>query len=75
MGHEPVPIETERVATAIPDGAFGAHRALGPGLLGSVYEVCLCHELKPSLCRRAVVVSRVPFRPSQALERGSSSVL
>ena len=46
MGHEPLPIATERVATAIRDGAFAVHRALGPGLLESVYEVCLCHELK-----------------------------
>lgn len=45
MGHEPIPIDTERVATAVLDGAFAVHRTLGPGLLESVYEVCLCHEL------------------------------
>ena len=27
------------------DAAFKVHRTLGPGLLESVYEVCLCHEL------------------------------
>jgi GxxExxY protein len=27
------------------DAAFEVHRRLGPGLLESVYEVCLCHEL------------------------------
>lgn len=27
------------------DAAFKVHRALGPGLLESVYEICLCHEL------------------------------
>ena len=27
------------------DAAYAVHRALGPGLLESVYEVCLIHEL------------------------------
>ena len=27
------------------DAAFEVHRKLGPGLLESVYEVCVCHEL------------------------------
>ena len=27
------------------DAAFIVHRTLGPGLLESVYESCLCHEL------------------------------
>ena len=26
-------------------GAIDVHRALGPGLLESTYEMCLCHEL------------------------------
>jgi GxxExxY protein len=26
--------------------AMRVHRRLGPGLLGSVYEACLCHELR-----------------------------
>lgn len=41
----PVPSETEAIVTQIMDGAFAVHRALGPGLLESVYEACLCHEL------------------------------
>lgn len=28
------------------DAAFAVHRALGPGLLESVYEVCLSEELR-----------------------------
>lgn len=42
---EPIPAETERVVTQVMDAAFKVHRALGPGLLESVYEICLCHEL------------------------------
>jgi len=30
----------------IVDAVFQVHRTLGPGLLESVYEACLCHELK-----------------------------
>ena len=35
----------ETVATKIVDAAYTAHKALGPGLLEKVYEVCFCHEL------------------------------
>ena len=42
---EPIPRETEEVARNIVDAALCVHRALGPGLLESVYEICLCHEL------------------------------
>jgi GxxExxY protein len=35
----------DRLSVAILDAAMTVHRALGPGLLGSVYEECLCHEL------------------------------
>jgi GxxExxY protein len=37
--------ETDRVARQIVDAAFAVHSALGPGLLESVYEICLVHEL------------------------------
>jgi GxxExxY protein len=43
---EPIPEPTERIATAVMDAAFKVHRALGPGLLESVYETCVCHELR-----------------------------
>ena len=42
---EPIAAETKCVATQVMDAAFKVHRALGPGLLESVYEICLCHEL------------------------------
>lgn len=40
-----LPEETEQVVSSVMDVAFKVHRTLGPGLLESVYEVCLCHEL------------------------------
>jgi GxxExxY protein len=42
------PSLTERenwVATQIVDIAICIHKALGPGLLESVYEKCFCYEL------------------------------
>ena len=42
---EVIPDRTDEVAKEIVDSAFKVHRELGPGLLESVYEVCLAHEL------------------------------
>ena len=42
---EPIPEETDRVATEIVDAAFSIHSAVGPGLLESVYETFMVHEL------------------------------
>ena len=36
---------TEQIAHQIVDAAIKVHRALGPGLLESIYEVCFAHEL------------------------------
>lgn len=43
---EPIPASTEEVARQIVDAAFKVHVTLGPGLLESVYETCLVHELR-----------------------------
>ena len=36
----------EELTQAIIGAAIEVHRHLGPGLLESVYEACLCHELE-----------------------------
>lgn len=41
-----IPIEIERFSKPILDSAYTVHTKLGPGLLESVYEICLAHELK-----------------------------
>jgi len=43
--HEPITSDVEYIASLIIESAFKVHRSLGPGLLESVYEICLCHEL------------------------------
>ena len=42
---DPIPRETEAIAAKVVEAAFKVHSALGPGLLESVYEACLCREL------------------------------
>jgi len=36
------------ISAVIVDAGIQVHRALGPGLLESAYEACLCHELRKS---------------------------
>jgi len=40
-----LPETVEKIGKSVVDSAFKVHKALGPGLLESVYEVCLAHEL------------------------------
>jgi GxxExxY protein len=35
----------EEIATRIVNSAFNIHKAIGPGLLERIYEVCMVHEL------------------------------
>lgn len=44
-GTEAVSPEVNVVGRAVMDAAFNVHRELGPGLLESVYELCLAEEL------------------------------
>jgi GxxExxY protein len=41
----PIPATLNQVSGQVVNAAFAVHRELGPGLLESVYEACLCHEL------------------------------
>jgi GxxExxY protein len=51
--------EAERLAGETIAGAAEVHRELGPGLLPSAYEACLCHELH---------LRGVPFETRRALD-------
>lgn len=56
--HSPLPSGTEEIAKEIVDSAYKVHSTLGPGLMESVYEACMCHELN----RRCI-----PFRKQVSL--------
>ena len=56
---EPIPEETNTIGKQIIDAAFTVHRTLGPGLLESVYEICLVHELS----RRCMNVQKQVMLP------------
>lgn len=45
MHHNDAQMDVNRVTQEIIGGAIEVHRALGPGLLESAYESCLCREL------------------------------
>jgi GxxExxY protein len=51
-------VKTSSLAETIIESAIDVHRALGPGLLESAYEVCLAHEL---------TLRAVPFRRQVAV--------
>lgn len=51
-------MKVNQITEAIIGGAIEVHRALGPGLLESVYEECLCREL---------VLRQIPFRRQYSL--------
>jgi GxxExxY protein len=46
MTNAPIPADVDAIAREIVDAALKVHKTLGPGLLESVYEECLVHELR-----------------------------
>lgn len=42
---EEISDELNELSRQVVDAVFQVHQNLGPGLLESVYEACLCHEL------------------------------
>ena len=38
--------ELDKIASKIVNAAFDVHKEIGPGLLESVYQICLIKELK-----------------------------
>ena len=44
--YQPITENENKIASIVMDVAFSIHRALGPGLLESVYKKCFCHELQ-----------------------------
>ena len=51
-------LELSQLTEAIIGSAIEVHRVLGPGLLESAYEECLCHELR---MRRVSFARQVPL--------------
>ena len=58
--------DIEAIATDIVDSAIKVHRALGPGLLESVYQFCLAHELR---IRQRIVLTEVTLPITYEKER------
>ena len=52
-------METNELTKAIIGAAIEVHRALGPGLLESIYEEALCHELS---LRGIAFVRQIPVQ-------------
>lgn len=46
MSYDPILQDVEIIAKEAVNCALKVHRSLGPGLLESIYEVCLAHELE-----------------------------
>ena len=46
MEFHPISEDLDVIGRKIVDSAFRVHNAMGPGLLESVYEECMIHDLK-----------------------------
>jgi hypothetical protein len=60
----PLPPDLADLARLVVDAAFKVHKTLGPGLLESVYQACLCVELE----KRGIAAEKLlPIHRSQLL--------
>jgi len=60
--------QEDNIGKAIVNAAYTVHKALGPGLLENIYEVCFCHELTkqrlPVLRQVALpIIEFIPIKP------------
>jgi len=46
MNYEPISEDLERIGKEIVESSYRVHKALGPGLLESVYEECMIYDLR-----------------------------
>lgn len=51
MTNAPIPVDVDALAREIVDAAIKVHKSLGPGLLESVYEQRVVHELTKRVLR------------------------
>ncbi|HKK82398.1 MAG TPA: GxxExxY protein [Prolixibacteraceae bacterium] len=51
-------VEYEKIGKDVVDAAFHVHREMGPGLLESIYEICMVEELRS---RNLLVERQVQF--------------
>jgi GxxExxY protein len=49
--YKPLTSAEEETGRKIVNAAYVVHKALGPGLLEKVYEVCFCHVLNKDNCK------------------------
>ena len=62
MNFEKTTEKEEFVAKKVVDAAYKVHKALGPGLLEKVYEVCFCYGLtKAGLSRQTQVIVPINY--------------
>ena len=69
-------MDENAIAREIVDAAYTVHKELGPGLLESVYETALCHEL----LERKLLISRqhsipVMYKKLQLLDAFRADIL
>lgn len=62
--------DIEEVAKILIDAAIKVHRALGPGLLESAYQICLAYELRKRGLRVECEVPQPVEYDGQLLETG-----